>query len=83
MADFERDLKGNLYKVWNRMSSGSYFILPTFTLSDTMGNAVVQEVTWSHAESGPLVGANCFERPQSIRPLEDGNATNGWTIRAG
>lgn len=26
--DFEKDLKGNLYKVWNRMSSGSYFPLP-------------------------------------------------------
>ncbi|WP_455288966.1 hypothetical protein [Cupriavidus necator] len=25
LADFEADLKGNLYKVWNRMSSGSYF----------------------------------------------------------
>jgi RNA-directed DNA polymerase len=25
---FERDLKGNLYKVWNRMSSGSYFPPP-------------------------------------------------------
>ena len=23
--DFEADLKGNLYKIWNRMSSGSYF----------------------------------------------------------
>jgi len=22
---FEEDLKGNLYKIWNRMSSGSYF----------------------------------------------------------
>lgn len=26
--EFEKDLKGNLYKVWNRMSSGSYFPLP-------------------------------------------------------
>ena len=25
MAMFEKDLKGNLYKIWNRMSSGSYF----------------------------------------------------------
>jgi RNA-directed DNA polymerase len=25
IADFERDLKNNLYKIWNRMSSGSYF----------------------------------------------------------
>lgn len=25
MADFEKDLRNNLYKIWNRMSSGSYF----------------------------------------------------------
>lgn len=25
LETFEKDLKGNLYKVWNRMSSGSYF----------------------------------------------------------
>ena len=25
MADFERDLKNNLYRIWNRMASGSYF----------------------------------------------------------
>jgi len=28
LAVFEKDLKGNLYKVWNRMSSGSYFPPP-------------------------------------------------------
>ncbi|MER6386449.1 group II intron reverse transcriptase/maturase [Streptomyces sp. NPDC001250] len=28
IADFEKDLKDNLYKVWNRMSSGSYFPPP-------------------------------------------------------
>lgn len=28
LASFEKDLKGNLYKVWNRMSSGSYFPPP-------------------------------------------------------
>jgi RNA-directed DNA polymerase len=28
IEDFERDLKDNLYKVWNRMSSGSYFPPP-------------------------------------------------------
>src|SRR5580658_3554964 len=28
LATFEKDLKGNLYKVWNRMSSGSYFPPP-------------------------------------------------------
>ena len=25
---FEKDLKGNLYTIWNRMSSGSYFPPP-------------------------------------------------------
>jgi RNA-directed DNA polymerase len=28
IADFEVDLKGNLYKIWNRMSSGTYFPPP-------------------------------------------------------
>jgi RNA-directed DNA polymerase len=28
IEEFERDLRGNLYKLWNRMSSGSYFPPP-------------------------------------------------------
>ena len=28
IEEFERGLKGNLYKIWNRMSSGSYFPPP-------------------------------------------------------
>jgi retron-type reverse transcriptase len=28
IAEFEADLKNNLYKIWNRMSSGSYFPPP-------------------------------------------------------
>jgi RNA-directed DNA polymerase len=28
LADFEKDLKNNLYKLWNRLSSGSYFPPP-------------------------------------------------------
>jgi RNA-directed DNA polymerase len=28
IAEFERDLQGNLYKIWNRMSSGSCFPPP-------------------------------------------------------
>jgi group II intron reverse transcriptase/maturase len=28
VEDFEKDLKGNLYKIWNRMSSGTYFPPP-------------------------------------------------------
>ena len=25
IEDFEKDLRSNLYKIWNRMSSGTYF----------------------------------------------------------
>ena len=32
IQDFESDLKKNLYKVWNRMSSGSYFPPPVRTV---------------------------------------------------
>lgn len=28
IAEFEADLRNNLYKVWNRMSSGTYFPPP-------------------------------------------------------
>ena len=28
LEDFERDLKNNLYRIWNRMCSGSYFPPP-------------------------------------------------------
>ena len=32
LQDFERNLKDNLYKLWNRMSSGSYFPLAVRTV---------------------------------------------------
>jgi len=33
IADFERHLKENLYKIWNRMSSGSYVPPPVRTVA--------------------------------------------------
>src|SRR6516164_7929964 len=38
IADFERNLKGNLYKLWNRMSSGSYFAPPVRTVKIPKAN---------------------------------------------
>ena len=38
LAAFEKDLKGNLYKVWNRMSSGSYFPPPVRLVEIPKGN---------------------------------------------
>ncbi|MGB5445072.1 MAG: group II intron reverse transcriptase/maturase [Psychromonas sp.] len=33
IEDFEKDLKNNLYKIWNRMSSGTYFPPPVQAVS--------------------------------------------------
>ena len=38
LAAFEQDLKGNLYKVWNRMSSGSYYPPPVRLVEIPKGN---------------------------------------------
>ena len=38
IADFEMNLKGNLYKIWNRMSSGSYFPPPVRTVKIPKAN---------------------------------------------
>lgn len=38
IADFEKDWKNNLYKIWNRMSSGSYFPPPVRTVAIPKAN---------------------------------------------
>ena len=38
IVDFERNLKRNLYKIWNRMSSGSYFPPPVRTVKIPKAN---------------------------------------------
>lgn len=32
LTDFEKNLKDNLYKIWNRLSSGSYFPPPVMAV---------------------------------------------------
>ena len=32
LEDFEKDLRGNLYKIWNRMASGSYLPPPVLAV---------------------------------------------------
>ena len=32
VGEFEKDLKNNLYRIWNRMSSGSYFPPPVLAV---------------------------------------------------
>lgn len=38
IEDFEKDLKNNLYRIWNRMSSGSYFPPPVLRVEIPKGD---------------------------------------------
>ncbi len=42
MEDFEKDLKDNLFKIWNRMSSGSYMPPPVLRVEIPKGNGSVR-----------------------------------------
>ena len=42
IEEFENDLKNNLYKLWNRMSSGSYFPLPVRRVEIPKGDGMTR-----------------------------------------
>jgi len=44
IAMFEEDLKDNLYKIWNRMSSGSYFPPPVLRVEIPKGDGKVRKL---------------------------------------
>ena len=78
IADFEADLSNNLYKLWNRLSSGSYFPPPVrrvefrrqmavrarwaFQLSPTASPRKLPVATWSR------VWSRCSHRSYGYRP---------------
>jgi len=79
LEDFETDLQGNLYKIWNRMSSGSYFPPPVRTVEipkgdgktralgiPTVGDRVAQQVVKMQLE--PLVEPLFHDDSYGYRP---------------
>ena len=79
IAAFEENLKGNLYKIWNRMSSGSYFPPPVKTVAipkktggerilgiPTVSDRVAQMVAKLYFE--PLVEPHFHEDSYGYRP---------------
>jgi len=50
VAAFEADLGNNLYRIWNRMSSGSYFPLPVRAGGDS------QAAGWRDEDAGGAHG---------------------------
>lgn len=49
IAMFEQDLARNLYKLWNRMSSGSYFPPPVKQVEIAQGNGWHSKVGRAHS----------------------------------
>jgi RNA-directed DNA polymerase len=89
IEDFERNLKRNLYKVWNRMSSGSYFPPPVRTVMipkakggeralgiPTVADRVAQMVVKNRLEPlmDPLFHPNSF----GYRPGKSALDAVGW-----
>jgi len=79
IAGFEKDLKNNLYKIWNRMSSGSYIPPPVRTVAipkKTGGERVlgipavsdrIAQTVWKHYFE-PLVEPQFHEDSYGYRP---------------
>src|SRR5438128_566751 len=56
LAAFEKDLKGNLYKIWNRMSSGSYIPPPVKLVEIPKDDGRIRPLG---VPSGSLGGSRC------------------------
>ena len=83
IRDFEKDLKKNLYKIWNRMSAGSYFPPPVKTVEipkgdgktrtlgiPTVGDRVAQMVVKIYLE--PHIDPYFHEDSYGYRPGKSG-----------
>jgi RNA-directed DNA polymerase len=81
LEDFQKDLSGNLYKLWNRMASGSYFPKPVREVAipkasggtrklgiPTVSDRIAQEVVRAYLE--PRLEAQFHEHSYGYRPLK-------------
>ncbi len=62
IAEFEKDLKNNLYKLWNRMSSGSYFPPPVRSVEIPRGPPAKSRTSSSEARR-PTARRRTARRP--------------------
>jgi retron-type reverse transcriptase len=53
IAEFEANLSGNLYKLWNRLSSGSYFPPPVWRVEIPKASGGTQHRLGAFTQGGP------------------------------
>src|SRR5512132_4438771 len=68
LEDFEKDLKGNLHKIWNRMSSGSYLPPPVLAV----------EIPKPHGEGTRVLGVPTIA-DRVARPWWRGGWRRRWS----
>ena len=70
---FETDLKGNLYKIWNRMSSGSYFPPPVRLVEIPKANGGTRPL------GIPICRSYCTSLQRRLGSIEGGLAQH-WAL---
>ncbi len=86
LEDFEADLKNNLYKIWNRMSSGSYFPPPVRAVEipkpHGIGTRILGVPTVADRVAQTVVAARLekrWNRSSTRTPTGTGPAGQPWT----
>jgi len=76
IEEFERDLKKNLYRIWNRMSSGSYFPPPVRTVKIPKANG--GERTLGIPTVSDRIAQMVVKNRLEAACPEDQSQTSGW-----
>jgi hypothetical protein len=88
VADFEADLKNNLFKIWNRMSSGTYFPpavraveIPKQHGGGTRMLGIPTVADRVAQRSSPGIWESAWNRFSARTPTGTGRAGRPWTRR--
>ena len=89
LEQFDTDLKGNLYKIWNRMTSGSYFPPPVRAVAipkKSGGGERILGVSTAGIESRRWLSSSSLSRnwtrSSCQTPMATGRENRPWTLSA-